>query len=335
MASILAKVERDNYMKNLPKKLEVYKFENHKWYATKLHFEKILKYWISSIHRKRFLINFTNKLKTKPNKTQIEKQIIEDINNFKNSFTESILNINKSSNQTLLPTKKFNWPIIVIQNSFKFSSNFSLNKPKLLLHVCCAPDLAWPLRILKKYFKIYLFWYNPNIHPLSEHKKRYEQYVKLTWLEKWDYEILEGRYDPKEFFDYLYKRKSEEDLKKSKEDKTKLSINNTLWKEFALMEEKNSPRCWWCYDLRLEKTAQIAVKHWIEYFSTTLLISPKKDLSHLYQAWKRAEKLIWWKSKFLFFDFKKWWGFEKAAQICKDWGIRRQNYCWCVWSKRK
>ena len=66
--------------------------------------------------------------------------------------------------------------------------NFNIKKvdqrPGLLLHICCAPDLAWPLRWLKNYFKLYLFWYNPNIHPQIEHKKRYEQYIKLLGWEK-------------------------------------------------------------------------------------------------------------------------------------------------------
>ena len=75
-----------------------------------------------------------------------------------------------------------------------------LEKPKLLLHICCAPDLTYPLYWLKRYFKIYLFWYNPNIHPRREHDLRYEQYLKLFELETGDYEIVEDWYDPKEFF---------------------------------------------------------------------------------------------------------------------------------------
>ena len=58
------------------------------------------------------------------------------------------------------------------------------------------------------------------------------------------------------------------------------------------MEEKNSERCWLCYQLRLEETAKLAQKINADYFSTTLLISPKKDLTHLFMAGKKAEEKI-------------------------------------------
>jgi predicted adenine nucleotide alpha hydrolase (AANH) superfamily ATPase len=80
-------------------------------------------------------------------------------------------------------------------------------KPSLLLHICCAPDLTRPLHWLKNHFKLYLFWYNPNIHPRKEHDQRYNQFLKLVGLEKGDYEILEDWYDPKEFFDAMYEKK--------------------------------------------------------------------------------------------------------------------------------
>jgi predicted adenine nucleotide alpha hydrolase (AANH) superfamily ATPase len=64
----------------------------------------------------------------------------------------------------------------------QFTTKFK--KKKLLLHVCCAPDLVTPLIDLKNYFQLYLFWYNPNIQPFSEYQKRYKQYIKLLNLEK-------------------------------------------------------------------------------------------------------------------------------------------------------
>jgi len=172
---------------------------------------------------------------------------------------------------------------------FRFTlvkSSFT-RKPKLLLHTCCAPDLAWPLRFLKNYFELYLFWYNPNIHPFTEHKKRYGEYQKLTAREEGDFKILEDWYEPKEFFDYLERR-----FRSSQEEMARLEslkVNGKLpkavvMKELARMKEKASNRCWWCYELRLEKAAEMAVKHGIEFFSTTLLISPKKDYEHLFEA---------------------------------------------------
>ncbi len=330
MASILAKVSRDNFMKKLAKSYPQYGLEEHKWYRNPIHIENIKKFGISNIHRKRFLINLAKDLEKNANKTAVEKQIVEEINNFKNSFSDNLFWIIQKSKYSKLPTKIFNWPILT--NQSKTIENF---KPWLLLHICCAPDLAWPLRWLKNYFKLYLFWYNPNIHPVEEHQKRYDQYIKLLNLEPWDYEILEDRYNPKEFFDYLYKKFTDnQNYNHDQSSKWNLT-KEEIFKKLAKMEEKNSDRCWWCYELRMLEAAKMAEKYKIPYFTTTLLISPKKDLTHLFLAWIKAQHSIGSRSKFLFFDFKKDWWFEKAAKICRDYDIRRQNYCGCVRSVRK
>ncbi len=91
-------------------------------------------------------------------------------------------------------------------SDYIISQNIS-DKPKLLLHICCAPDLSRPLHWLKNYFKLYLFWYNPNIHPKPEHDKRYAEFIRLFGLEWGDYEIVEDWYEPKEFFDAFIKHK--------------------------------------------------------------------------------------------------------------------------------
>lgn len=54
-ASIIAKVSRDRYMKEMAAKYPEYQFEKHKGYGTKLHYEMIEKYGICEIHRKSFL----------------------------------------------------------------------------------------------------------------------------------------------------------------------------------------------------------------------------------------------------------------------------------------
>lgn len=57
-ASILAKVARDRYMKELAEKYPQYMFEKHKGYGTKLHYEMLDKYGASDIHRKSFLVKY-------------------------------------------------------------------------------------------------------------------------------------------------------------------------------------------------------------------------------------------------------------------------------------
>ncbi len=200
----------------------------------------------------------------------------------------------------------------------------SFEKPKLLLHICCAPDLTYPLYRLKRYFKIYLFWYNPNIHPRAEHDLRYEQYLKLFELEEGDYEIVEDRYDPKEFFASFGKYR-----KLIKDGLEELS-NNEVLKVAGDMEER-SARCDPCYLMRLEQAATIAAKLWIPYFTSTLLISPKKVATKLFRRGLGAQERVV-NSKFLRFDFAKKDGYNKASELTKDYDLYRQNYCGCWWT---
>lgn len=158
----------------------VYKFSKHKGYGTKVHRDAISANGPSHLHR----ITFCKKLLTTEH-MQTHPQATN----------------NKQQSDNKQPPKTF-------YNS-TISSNLpiSLEKPKLLLHICCAPDLTRPLHRLKQYFRLYLFRYNPNIHPRQEHTKRYEQFIKLIGLQDGDYEIVEDRYDPKEFFQAMIDQK--------------------------------------------------------------------------------------------------------------------------------
>ncbi len=53
-ASIIAKVERDNYMIELSKKYPEYGFEKHKGYPTKMHLEALRKYGVLDVYRKTY-----------------------------------------------------------------------------------------------------------------------------------------------------------------------------------------------------------------------------------------------------------------------------------------
>ena len=213
-----------------------------------------------------------------------------------------------------------------------------ISKPWLLLHICCAPDLVVPLLDLKEHFFLYLFWYNPNIQPYSEYLRRYKEYIKLLNLEKWDYKLINwnweivddfnweviNSYDSEEFYDKLYEYRQVVDYN--------VSDKKELLKDFAKMEEKNSPRCDICYYMRLLEPALIAKKLWIEYFTTTLLISPKKSVEKLDRWGKIVTEETW--VKYLTFDFRKNNWFKRAADYTREKWIWRQNYCWCAWSIR-
>lgn len=195
-------------------------------------------------------------------------------------------------------------------------------KPKLLLHICCAPDLSRPLHRLKHYFKLYLFWYNPNIHPKPEHDKRYAEFIRLFDLEGGDYEIVEDRYEPKEFFDAFVKYK----------DLIHPSLigevsRGEVLKKSGEMSER-SDRCNPCYLMRLEQAALQAQKLGITYFTSTLLISPKKLADKLFRYGLESQERITG-TKFLRFDFAKKDGYKKASELTNHYNLYRQNYCGC------
>ena len=223
-----------------------------------------------------------------------------------------------------------------MKNWYKNQINLKLTKPSLLLHVCCAPDLVVPLLDLKKYFKLYLFWHNPNIQPYSEYQRRYREYIKLLNLESWDYCLVTSNWEiVNKFDDEIYNQYDyEEFYNKLVECAYKLGYSNKskneLLKEFSQMEEKSSLRCDLCYYMRLLTAGLMAKKLNIDYFTTTLLISPKKSVEKLDKYWKIVSNQL--SVKYLTFNFRLNDGFKRASEYTRKNNIRRQNYCWCAWS---
>ena len=60
IASIVAKVSRDNYMRKIHKKYPLYGFDKHKGYGTDKHLKAIQKYGPSEIHRLTFIRKYIN-----------------------------------------------------------------------------------------------------------------------------------------------------------------------------------------------------------------------------------------------------------------------------------
>lgn len=287
-ASIIAKVERDHYMQNLDTRYKHRWFGTHKGYGTLAH-----------------------------------RRLIETRARLTPEHRRSYLSTIKPTLSILLPRSTY---ALVSDhhrlwfNEFKPQNPLS-QKPKLLLHICCAPDLSRPLHRLKHYFQLYLFRYNPNIHPKPEHDKRYAEFVKLFQLEGGDYEIVEDRYEPKEFFDAFVKHKELVDSALVDADR------GMVLKQAGAMKER-SDRCNPCYLMRLEQAAKQAQKLGITYFTSTLLISPKKLADKLFQYGLESQQRVTW-TKFLRFDFAKKGWYDKASEITKQYGLYRQNYCGC------
>ena len=179
-------------------------------------------------------------------------------------------------------------------------------KPSLLLHVCCAPCSSYVLEYLNEHFEITLYYYNPNISPESEYEKRANELNRLIGempLDTVNAPVIE-RYDNAEF-------------------------------EAAIKGLENEPeggrRCAVCYKLRLEAAAKYAKAHGFDYFCTTLSISPLKNSQTLNAIGKAVSER--YGVKYLFSDFKKNEGFKRSVQLCADYGLYRQNYCGCKYSK--
>lgn len=176
----------------------------------------------------------------------------------------------------------------------------------LLLHGCCAPCSSYVLEYLTEYFDISLLYYNPNIFPETEYLKRVEEVKRLIseMPLKSSVKLIEGRYEPKEFFE----------------------ISKGL--EIA---PEGGERCFKCYRLRLEEAAREAAKGGFDYFTTTLSISPHKNADKLNEIGEELEKQ--YGVKYLYADFKKKNGYKRSIELSGIYGLYRQDYCGCGFSK--
>jgi hypothetical protein len=178
--------------------------------------------------------------------------------------------------------------------------------PSLLLHSCCAPCSSYTIEYLSKYFNITVLYYNPNISEKAEYEKRKAEQIRLiNALEtKNNVNFLDCEYDSSEFF------------------------NIAKGYEQCL---EGGERCFRCYRLRLEKTAKIAKENNIDYFCTTLSISPLKNAQKINEIGYDIEKeygVSWLPS-----DFKKREGYKRSIELSRQYNLYRQNYCGCVYSK--
>ena len=179
--------------------------------------------------------------------------------------------------------------------------------PSLLLHSCCAPCSSYCLQYLSEFFSITLLYYNPNIYPEEEYFLRAEEQKRL--IEQMEFKnpvsFIEGHFDPQEFYSAV------KDLENCKE---------------------GGERCFRCYELRLREAAEYGKEGGFDYFTTTLSISPLKNAGKINEI---GEKIAGeYGIKHLPSYFKKKEGYKKSTILSKEYGLYRQNYCGCVFSKR-
>lgn len=180
--------------------------------------------------------------------------------------------------------------------------------PSLLLHSCCAPCSSYCLEYLSTYFEITVFYYNPNIYPEEEYRTRVaeQQRFILSLPAKHPISFREGAYDTERFY--------------------------TMTKGLEDCPE-GGERCFRCYELRLREAAEAAKRYGMDYFTTTLSISPLKNAAKLNEigASLEAEYGV----RYLYSDFKKKNGYKRSVELSEQYGMYRQYYCGCVFSKNQ
>ena len=180
--------------------------------------------------------------------------------------------------------------------------------PTLLLHSCCAPCSSYVIEYLSDFFNITVLYYNPNIDTSEEYEKRAKEQQRLIENMKFKNKVscIVEEYKPEEFYNRV------KGLEK---------------------EPEGGLRCVECFKLRLEKTASLAKEKGFDYFTTTLTISPLKNSQILNEIGKEmAEK---YEVNYLFSDFKKKSGYLRSCELSEQYGLYRQNFCGCVFSKNK
>ena len=180
--------------------------------------------------------------------------------------------------------------------------------PTLLLHACCAPCSSYVLEYLSDYFEITLFFYNPNLNEKEEYERRKEEARRFVreFPAKHPIHFLEGTYEPEI---YLTEVKGLE------------------------KEPEGGARCRKCFEMRLNESARICREKGLDYFTTTLTISPLKNAALLNEIGEKAAER--YSVRFLPSDFKKRNGFLRSTELSKEYHLYRQDYCGCSFSRRE
>ena len=213
--------------------------------------------------------------------------------------------------------------------------------PRLLLHSCCAPCSSYCMEYLREYFRITVFYYNPNIMEKEEYQKRVQEEIRLIeayncLAEEWETvgKSCDGQ-----------KNNTAEDKRDKKRERKagvlhRIEIIEGDYEPDCFLETarglercaEGGERCFRCYELRLRKTAELAKEKNFDYFTTTLTISPLKNAAKLNEIGERlaGEYGVRWLPS----DFKKRNGYQRSIELSREYGLYRQNYCGCIYSKR-
>ena len=176
-------------------------------------------------------------------------------------------------------------------------------KQKILLLTCCAPCSTHVIEVLKASYDITALFYNPNIQPEEEYLRRLKAMEKLCTIN--NMLLLRGQYATKKWMERV----------------------GGLEKE-----PEGGKRCAACFSMRLEEAVRVALDQGLKTFAATLTISPHKNVHVINRAGQEVEKKFG--VRFLAVDFKQDDGFRKSCEMSRHYGLYRQHYCGCIYSKR-
>ena len=179
-------------------------------------------------------------------------------------------------------------------------------RPTLLLHSCCGPCSSAVIERLAEHFRLTLYYYNPNIEPEAEYRRRLAEQERLLTLLPGGLSLLPCEYDHDAF---------------------------SAFAQAMADEPEGGKRCLFCFALRLGQTARAAKENGFEYFTTTLSVSPHKNAEVLNAIGEGIARQLG--VRYLTADFKKKNGYLRSLQLSKAFDLYRQDYCGCLYSKPK
>ena len=177
-------------------------------------------------------------------------------------------------------------------------------RPALLLHSCCGPCSSAVLERLTAFFRVTVLYYNPNIEQEEEYLHRLSEQQRLLGL--LDVPLFPCGYDHEAF---------------------------DAFAPAMAAEPEGGKRCLACFALRLNRTAETAAENGFEYFTTTLSVSPHKNAEDLNRIGAEAGERAG--VKYLFADFKKKNGYLRSLELSREFGLYRQDYCGCLYSRTR
>jgi epoxyqueuosine reductase len=178
-----------------------------------------------------------------------------------------------------------------------------INTEKLLLHTCCGPCATRVIELLSCDYRVTAIFFNPNIDPAEEYLSRFGAIEKFCRLK--EIELINESHDHQGWL------------------KLVAGLEH---------EPEGGRRCEVCFTMRMRRTAMVALERGFAVFGTTLSISPHKDAQTINRIGQQTAKE--YTVRFIDEDFKQGDGYRKSCELSRQYGLYRQKYCGCEFSKR-